>query len=392
MKSILSVLAFATIVGSATASVKFNEFLWNPPGTDQGQEFAEIISSSANESLNGVTLVVIEGDGTTVCGIIDQAIDLSAFSTGSNKLFLIRDTSAILLPGPEGATTQTIIDFTPDIENGTNTYLLVRGFSGSVGQDLDTDNDGVLDIFPWTSVDDAFGVVETATNEFPYGASAGGVDFPFLGWTPGGYHLLPDGTRTALGVAASSTIGPYTVAVSGGNPLMKDINNNQLTPPGTFTMTPGAANMALVNIVNPTSIVVTSGMLLGGNLASIFDSDNNRYLVICDEFDSTGQVRITTTGVASVSVLKILVETSAARNDLSQFVHMQNVNTNLFDLLDVRNSTLVDNAFTVNVANPGNYLAAGTMVAQVTWIPQNDVDAADGWSMGIDRFVYDLTP
>lgn len=392
MKSILTMLAVVSIAGSASASVKFNEFLWNPPGTDQGQEFVELISSSASESLNGVTLVVIEGDGTAVCGIIDQAIDLSAFSTGTNKLFLIRDTNAVLLPAPEGATTQTIIDFTPDIENGTNTYLLVRGFSGSVGQDLDADNDGNLDSTPWTSVDDAFGVVETATNEFPYGVSAGGVDFPYLGWTPGGYHLLPNGTRTALGVAAASTIGPYTVAISGGNPLMKDVNNNQLTPPGSFTMTPGGANMGLANIVNPSSISVTAGMLLGGNLASILDSDNSRYLVICDEFDSTGQVQITTTGVASVSSLKILVETSAARSDLSQFVRMQNVNTSQYDLLDVRNTTLVDNAFTVTVANPANYLAGDTMQARVTWVPQNDVDAADGWSMGIDRFVYELTP
>lgn len=391
MKSILTVLAAASIAGSASASVKFNEFLWNPPGTDQGQEFVEIISSSPSESLAGVTLVVIEGDGTAA-GIIDVAIDLSSFATGTNRLFLIRDTSAILLPAPESATTQTIIDFTPDIENGTNTYLLVRGFSGTVGQDLDADNDGNLDSTPWTSVDDAFAVVESATNEFPYGQAAGGVNFPYLNWVPGGYHLLPDGTRTALGVAATSTIGPYTIAVSGGNPLIKDVNGNQLTPPGTFTMTPGGANMALANIVNPTSIVTTLGMQLGGTLPSIFNSDNDRYLVICDEFDSIGQVDITTTGVSTASVLKILVETSAARNDLSQFIRLQNVNTSLFDQVDVRNSTLVDNAFTVDVANPANYTSSGTLTARVTWVPQNDIDAADGWSMGIDRFVYDLTP
>ncbi len=34
------------------------------------------------------------------------------------------------------------------IENGTITMLLVKDFTGTVGQDLDTNDDGVLDMTP----------------------------------------------------------------------------------------------------------------------------------------------------------------------------------------------------------------------------------------------------
>jgi hypothetical protein len=41
-----------------------------------------------------------------------------------------------------------------DAEDGRVTLLLVEGFTGSVGDDLDTDNDGTLDSAPWTRVVD----------------------------------------------------------------------------------------------------------------------------------------------------------------------------------------------------------------------------------------------
>jgi len=42
-------------------------------------------------------------------------------------------------------TSISIVAFTPDIENGSNTFVLGFGTPPSVGDDLDADNDGTLD-------------------------------------------------------------------------------------------------------------------------------------------------------------------------------------------------------------------------------------------------------
>jgi hypothetical protein len=60
--------------------------------------------------------------------------------------------------GPGTANLTTELNF----ENGDNvTHLLVLGFSGSGGADLDTDDDGNLDITPWSAVVDAVALIGT---------------------------------------------------------------------------------------------------------------------------------------------------------------------------------------------------------------------------------------
>ena len=113
---------------------------------DNGQEFFEIESDTGGvESLDGLTLIIVEGDSASNPGEVDQVINLSPFSTGANGLFLWAD--AILRPGFAAAagTSVHIADFFPDLENGTSTYILVRGFTGFLGDDLDADDDGMID-------------------------------------------------------------------------------------------------------------------------------------------------------------------------------------------------------------------------------------------------------
>ena len=73
----------ATVV----ADVQFNEAAIDLPGTDNGVEFIELRSDTPSFSMSGLTLLVIEGDGASP-GLIDQALNLGAFSTGTNNLFL----------------------------------------------------------------------------------------------------------------------------------------------------------------------------------------------------------------------------------------------------------------------------------------------------------------
>ena len=123
-------LATAVLAGGSQ-DVLINEVLLNPAGTDT-VEFVEV-SGPPDHDLSDFTVLNIEGDGAGA-GLIDVVLPIG--QTDANGLWL----SAYL---------------SNTLENGTSTYLLVKGFTGSVGQDLDTDNDGVFDITPWSSMVDS---------------------------------------------------------------------------------------------------------------------------------------------------------------------------------------------------------------------------------------------
>ncbi len=179
MKMCFAVAALAGLAGIAAAqTVRFNEVMINPPGTDQGNEYIELRSDVGSMSLNGLTIVVIEGDMPTPAGTVDQALSLSGLTTGTNGLLMWRDTVAVLSPAPAPETSINVGDFVPDLENGANTFLIVEGWTGTVGMDLDTNNDGVLDATPWTRVVDAFGHREGNQPDvgWQYATQLGGVD------------------------------------------------------------------------------------------------------------------------------------------------------------------------------------------------------------------------
>ena len=243
--------ASATLVASVSAShaaIQLNEIFLNPPSTDNTQEFIELRSTTGGiESLAGLTLVNIEGDGTAA-GSIDFTLSLGAFRTGMNGLFLWRDSALVIHPAPDPATVLNISDwplngaaFSGDLENGSQTFLLVTGFSGTLNQDLDTNNDGVLDVFPWSGVVDAIGFLENdgVANQ-AYGDDAGFLNFgPDPGYNADAFFR--DGTTGAwLGtdVAGTNPGGPYTADPTPGR--------SGFPATGTEQLTPGNANVAIV--------------------------------------------------------------------------------------------------------------------------------------------------
>ncbi len=153
MKFFCSLSIFLLAVGTASAQFILRSGHINPPGSDDGYEYVEI-SGPASTQLTNIWLISIDGDGNA-SGVVDQAIDLSTYSTGSNGLLLLRDASIAYVPTPSPETTIIVSDFIPDLENGTNTFALVVSFTGAVGNDLDTDDDGDLETMPWTSEEDA---------------------------------------------------------------------------------------------------------------------------------------------------------------------------------------------------------------------------------------------
>ncbi|MEO1574838.1 MAG: endonuclease/exonuclease/phosphatase family protein, partial [Pseudomonadota bacterium] len=99
-----------------------------------------------------------------------------------------------------------------NFENSDNvTHLLVSGFSGTVGQDLDTNDDGVLDITPWAAELDRIALIEEdnppSSTEFHYGPPTVGPDGFFV---PGFVKRCPDGGDWEFGAfdPAGSTDTP----------------------------------------------------------------------------------------------------------------------------------------------------------------------------------------
>ncbi len=240
-----------------------SELLFNPPGTDQGQESIEI-RGVPGTLLANMFLLVIEGDAAGA-GVIDQRIDLSAYATGSNGLLLIRDSAVVLSPPPSPGTSVVVMDFTPDIENGTNTYVLGIGAPPAVGTDLDTNNDGVLDVSLGAfSPLDAVGMIENdAGGNIGYGTQFGGVNVgPFAAFTPDGLMR----TYSANGAPCIWT---------GGDVLG--------TSPGPYTF-----DFALGRTFGFDQHGVTSGVTLSlGVLNAVFDADGDGLANACDACTDT---------------------------------------------------------------------------------------------------------
>jgi len=178
--------ALLSFSARAGVDVYFSELFVNPPGTDQTQEGVEL-RGTPSASLAGYWMLAIDGDGASA-GVVDLVRDLGSVTLGTNGLALLRDSALVINPAPDAATTLVVADFTPDIENGSNTYVLGFGTPVSVGTDLDTNDDGVLDAATGLTVVDAVSFLENDS-----GVNAGYADDlgfatgmlgPYVGPTP----------------------------------------------------------------------------------------------------------------------------------------------------------------------------------------------------------------
>lgn len=210
MKKLLTTLSLATLVaGAANAQVYINEIMNNPPGTDSPFEYFEL-RGTPGMSLAGYYLLEVEGNyvapGITR-GDVGQFFDLSAYSIGANGFFVAFQKGATYGPTIAGATvimnggtgvgwgttanstighvsdgTQT------DLENSTTTLLLINrngGAAPTVTDDLDTNDDGLLDLPAlWLNVD-SVGLIDGTTAD-PASFSYGAITFRLGGAAAGG--------------------------------------------------------------------------------------------------------------------------------------------------------------------------------------------------------------
>ena len=138
-------------IGKQAPAIKISEIRIDQPGLDL-DEYIEV-KGAPGTSLDGVTVLVV-GDGAGGCGSLEVAVPLGGTSIGGNGVSLVNTETFML------ATSGSVRRFS--FENSDNlTFFLVFGFMGESGMDLDTDDDGVLDVTPWTSLIDSVSLIET---------------------------------------------------------------------------------------------------------------------------------------------------------------------------------------------------------------------------------------
>ena len=146
-----------------------NEFVANHVGTD-ANEFIEVLGTP-NTNYSALTVIEIEGDSGGTVGVIDRVFPVG--TTNANGYW------------------QSV--YSTAIENGTISLLLVQDFTGAVGNDLDTNDDGVLDVTPWSLLADGVSVWDGGATDRAYGLVTLGVSFDGQPFAPGGASRVPDG-------------------------------------------------------------------------------------------------------------------------------------------------------------------------------------------------------
>lgn len=158
--------------GNPVVMPLINEFVFNHTGADT-DEFVEVIAP-ANTDLSTFWILEIEGD-SNASGTIDEVIQLG--TTDVNGYYTT----------PFAGNTY---------ENGSVALLLVKNFTGTLGQDLDTNDDGTLDTTPWEEIIDDIGVNDGGAADFNYATTTLLQSFDGSTFTVGGASRFPNGVDT----------------------------------------------------------------------------------------------------------------------------------------------------------------------------------------------------
>jgi len=194
-----------------------NEFVLNHVGTDT-HEYVEI-KGTPGADYSAYSLIQVEGDSGAASGVVDSV-------------------HAVGMTSATGHWTTGFVENT--LENGTVTLLLVKDFTGELGGDLDTDDDGTFDTEPWSSIADSVAVTDGGAGDLVYSTTVLDPDFAGGTFAPGGASRIPDGTDTDS--AADWTLNDFDGAGIPGFPGSPD--------EGEALNTPGAPN-ALVEVEPP---------------------------------------------------------------------------------------------------------------------------------------------
>lgn len=203
--------------GGDIGPVFLSEIRADQPGTDTDEYFE--VGGAPGTSLDGITLIVI-GDGAGGNGVIEHVTTLTGRVLNAQGAFVAAEATFTL------GTADLVTNL--NFENGGNqTYMLVRGFTGANGQDLDTDDDGTLDAMPWSEVLDCVALIEFLGAQPVYcdarvigdGFTPGHVVRTDTGWISANFTPGPGDTPGTLAfdpaTAVAGQIAPWGVGAPG---------------------------------------------------------------------------------------------------------------------------------------------------------------------------------
>lgn len=248
----VATLALCLAPAALAQNVVLSEIRVDEPGFDLS-EYVEL-AGAAGTNLNGLSVIAIgDGDAGSPNGVVESVIALSG-SIGASGFFLVAEATFSF-----AATPDLYADF--ELESSDNTtFLLVSGFTGGVGTDLDTNDDGTLDLNPWTSVLSSVAFVRNAspdgvTDEFFYSATTVG---PAAGDSPAHAYRCADSAAWKAGSLdpANSNDTPGAANPACGSTValaFSELRTKQLGPDNDeyveFVGTPGASLAGLTYVV-----------------------------------------------------------------------------------------------------------------------------------------------
>lgn len=190
-----------------------NEFLANHVTTNEN-EFIEVLGTASTD-YSTYSVLQLEGDNVGDGTARGQIVSVTPIaSTDANGLFVTPFMDSVL-------------------DNDSMTLLLVELFSGSIGDDLDTDDDGTLDVTPWTRIVDDVAVLDSDAMDQAYSVVILTSSFDNGTDTVPGASRIPNGTDTDTTAdwVRNDFDGAGVPALDPGTPELGEAFN-----------TPGAAN------------------------------------------------------------------------------------------------------------------------------------------------------
>ncbi|AFM06182.1 fibronectin type III domain-containing protein [Bernardetia litoralis DSM 6794] len=157
-----------------TTEPMINEFVSNHTGNPDTNDFIEIFGIASTD-YSALTVIQIEGDANGNQGNIIYAQTVG--TTDANGYWTTGYMNELL-------------------QGGNAAFLLVEGFTGALGDDLDSDNDGTLNAtLPWTTVKDEIAVSDQTTGTI-FGFLTLNANFDGVSYEVGGASRIPNGTDT----------------------------------------------------------------------------------------------------------------------------------------------------------------------------------------------------
>ncbi len=221
---------------TGSVDVQLNEFSVNTTGDDV--EYFEIAGSPATD-YSAYTILEIQGipEGSDTPG---QVVDAFAMGTTDGSGLFVTNLAV------------------NTIENDPISLLLVKDFTGAVGDDLDTDDDGTFETMPWSEIADSVSIAYNSSINYSPTVLDEAFDDAVYDSTfaPGGASRVPD--RTGDWVRNDFDLNP----IQPGSPEDGEAENTPGTSNALVTVPPQTAVVLINEVQGPGATSPLVGLLV----------------------------------------------------------------------------------------------------------------------------------